>query len=52
MWGLHHEMSGIPASEMRSSLEKSVASHLIIFAAERSRETGQTVDLAKYRSEL
>lgn len=49
---LHHEMSGIPASEMRSSLEKSVASHLITFAAERSRETGQTVDLAKYRSEL
>jgi len=41
-----------PAREMRSSLHASVESHLIGYAAEESRRTGKTVELASYREKL
>ena len=41
-----------PAREMRSGLHASVESHLIGYAAEESRRTGKTVELASYREQL
>jgi hypothetical protein len=48
---LDHEMAK-PAHEMRSGLFASVESHLIGYAAEESRLTGKTVDLAEFRRSL
>ena len=42
-------MSKPRASDMESSLEKSVESHVMGFAAEESRLTGRTVELAEFR---
>ena len=39
-------------SLLTSTLAASMESHLIGFAAERSRETGQSVDLAAFRAEV
>ena len=41
-----------PADEMRSGLPASVESHFIGYAAEESRRTGTTVDLASFRDRL
>lgn len=41
-----------PSAESRSSISKSVESHLMAFAIEKSRLTGQTVDLAEFRKSL
>jgi predicted dehydrogenase len=41
-----------PARQMRSSLFASVESHIIGYAAEQSRLTGQTIGLADYRATL
>jgi hypothetical protein len=46
---LHAEMSKARAADMESSLEKSVESHLMGFAAEAARRTGRTMDLAEFR---
>ncbi len=46
---LHAEMSKSNAAEMESSLERSVESHLMGFAAEEARLTGTTVVLADFR---
>jgi len=53
--GLVHAMDGEfakPAREMRSSLYASVESHIIGYAAEQSRRTKRTVELAEYRASL
>ncbi|MDB6168775.1 MAG: oxidoreductase n-terminal [Verrucomicrobia bacterium] len=47
---LYSEMSKPQAADMESSLQKSVESHLIGFAAEESRVTGRTVHLAEIRA--
>jgi predicted dehydrogenase len=46
---LHAEMGKPRAADMESSLEKSVESHLMGFAAEEARLTGATVALADFR---
>jgi predicted dehydrogenase len=46
---LYDEMMKERPDEMRSSLTKSVESHLMGFAAEEARITGRTVDLARLR---
>ena len=46
--GLHH----IRQSDSRSSVQKSVESHLMACAAEKSRLSGQTVNMAEYEKEL
>ena len=46
---LHAEMSKPRAEDMESSLQKSVESHLMGFAAEEARLTGNTVALADFR---
>lgn len=46
---LHAEMSKPRAEDMESSLQKSVESHVMGFAAEESRRTGRTMDLAEFR---
>ena len=46
---LHAEMSKPSAAEMESSLERSVESHLMGFAAEEARRAGRTIDLAEFR---
>ena len=40
------ELTGADAAAMRTSLEVSIQSHLMAFAAEESRRTGRTVTLA------
>lgn len=42
---LHHEMTHGEAEDMKSSLTKSLESHLMAFAAEESRITGKTISL-------
>ncbi len=49
MHDLYFEMQKPNPAEMLTSLERSVESHLIGFAAEESRITGRTVDLAARR---
>lgn len=46
---LHKELQRANPADMRSSLQRSVESHAIGFAAEESRLTGQTVRLADFR---
>lgn len=46
---LHSEMNKATSADMESSLERSVESHLMGFAAEESRVSGATVDLADFR---
>ena len=46
---LHAEMSKARAEDMESSLQKSVESHVMGFAAEESRRSGHTLDLAEFR---
>lgn len=46
---LHAEMSKARSADMESSLEKSVESHVMGFAAEEARRTGRTVELADFR---
>ena len=46
--GLHH----MRQNDSRSSVQKSVESHLMACAAEKSRLSGQTVKLAEYEKEL
>ena len=41
-----------PEAESRSSISKSVESHLMAFAIEQSRLTGQTVDMEEFRKSL
>lgn len=48
---LDHELAK-PAHEMHSGLFASCESHFIGYAAEESRKTGQTIDLAEYRRSL
>ncbi len=40
---LHAELTGVDASAMRTSLEVSIQSHLMAFAAETARKEGRTV---------
>ncbi len=49
---LYDEMSRDRPEDMRSSITRSVESHLMAFAAETSRISGETVDLADYRRQL
>lgn len=42
---LYHEMTSVSAAEMTTSINKSVHSHLVAFAAEEARISGQTVKL-------
>ncbi len=49
---LHAEFSKAQAEDMESSLQKSVESHLMGFAAEESRQTGRTMNLAEVRARL
>ncbi len=46
---LHAELQRSNPADMRSSLQRSVESHAIGFAAEESRVTGQTVRLDEFR---
>ena len=46
---LHAEMNKPRPEDMESSLQKSVESHVMGFAAEESRRTGRTMDLAEFR---
>ncbi len=46
---LYGEMTGKAAAEMRSSITRSVESHLMAFGAERARATGREVRLADLR---
>jgi predicted dehydrogenase len=46
---LHQELRRENSADMRSSLQRSVESHAIGFAAEESRLTGQTVRLEDFR---
>lgn len=46
---LHAELQRARPADMRSSLQRSVESHAIGFAAEESRLTGQTVRLDEFR---
>ena len=46
---LHAEKSKPRPEYMESSLQKSVESHVMGFAAEESRRTGRTLDLAEFR---
>ncbi|MEI7551824.1 MAG: Gfo/Idh/MocA family oxidoreductase [Verrucomicrobiota bacterium] len=48
---LHAEMSKARAADMESSLEKSVESHVMGFAAEESRRTGRTLRLDEVRAQ-
>lgn len=48
---LYHEMTTGPADAMKSSLARSVESHLLAFAAEESRMSGQTVHMSDFRSQ-
>ena len=41
-----------PETESRSPISKSVESHLMAFAIEKSRITGQTVDMAEFKKSL
>jgi hypothetical protein len=43
---------GGDAGMMRAFARASLESHLLAFAAERSRMTGATVDMAAYRAEV
>jgi predicted dehydrogenase len=47
---LHAEFSKPRAEDMESSLQRSVESHLMGFAAEESRVTGRTLNLAEVRA--
>jgi len=49
---LHGEFNKPRAEDMESSLQRSVESHLMGFAAEESRVTGRTLDLAEVRARL
>ncbi len=49
MRALHAEMSKARSADMESSLEKSVESHVMGFAAEEARQTGRAVELAEFR---
>ncbi|MDB6094806.1 MAG: oxidoreductase n-terminal [Verrucomicrobia bacterium] len=49
---LHGEMGKPRAEDMESSLQRSVESHLIGFAAEEARQTGMTLNLAEVRARL
>lgn len=49
---LHGEMNKPRSEDMVSSLQRSVESHLMGFAAEESRITGQTLKLAEVRARL
>ena len=49
---LHAEFSKARAEDMESSLQRSVESHLMGFAAEESRVTGRTLNLAEIRARL
>lgn len=42
---LYREMTSVPAPEMTTSIQKSVHSHLVAFAAEEARITGKTIML-------
>ena len=41
-----------PGAELRTSARASLESHLMAFAAERARLTGQVVDLREYAAEI
>ncbi len=45
---LHGEMTGPAPSEMRSSLARSVQSHLMAFAAEEARKSGEVINLEEF----
>ncbi len=47
---LHPEMCKPRAEDMESSLQKSVESHVMGFAAEEARRTGKVVNLAEFRA--
>ncbi len=46
---LHAEMTRPRAEDMESSLQKAIESHVMGFAAEESRRTGRTINLAEFR---
>jgi predicted dehydrogenase len=49
---LHAEMTKPPGADLESSLPQAVESHLMGFAAEESRVSGRTMDLAEVRARL
>ncbi len=46
---IYHEMRKPSATEMNSSIQTSVASHIIGFAAEESRLSGQSIEIEAFR---
>ena len=46
---LYHEMTTAEPAQMRSSITRSVESHVMAFGAEESRCTGRMIDLQTYR---
>lgn len=52
MAALYTEMTRADAASMESSIQRSVQSHLMGFAAEESRKTGRVVTLAEYVKSL
>jgi predicted dehydrogenase len=51
MYDLPTELQKTNATDMLTSIERSVDSHLMGFAAEVSRQTGRSVDLAVFRNQ-
>jgi predicted dehydrogenase len=49
---LHHEMADVAPENMKSSLARSVESHIMAFAAEQSRRSGQNVCLEDFRAQI
>jgi predicted dehydrogenase len=49
---LYDEMMKDDPAAMRSSIHTSVQSHLIGYAAEQARRTGETIDLAKFQAQV
>lgn len=52
MTALHAEMTRPDAATMESSIQRSVQSHIMGFAAEKSRKTGAVINLADYVKSL
>jgi hypothetical protein len=48
---LYHEMTTAQPVQMRSSITRSVESHVMAFAAEEARRTGTTIALDEFRAQ-
>ncbi|MCX7846578.1 MAG: Gfo/Idh/MocA family oxidoreductase [bacterium] len=50
MYALYDEMTKVDAAQMRSSISRSVESHVIAFAAEEARLTGTVINVQEFRA--